>query len=301
MNMGTKTAVNQGKEKGSMSRLMGGKTICAGIVLAAILVCAATAAPQVKKLEVVTDRAELHLDPEERSPIVATLSRGAIVTLASAVRFRTNWFYVYFISPDSGKTRSGYILDASVQKLYSSLKIVDLTASGEEAPSEDLDLGEAWRPLTEWNADRSRVLTAEGRPLHQRREDALEIIGYERRIMARNCLVEYVLDGDGLRSVRCTLLDDYSDKNRYIADYVKIKEFLVTKIGDPSADNMVWQDASLETESARWGSALGRGELEFRSQWDIPGAELLMTLAGRESRVALGAELHGLKIKTASH
>ncbi|MHB8094330.1 MAG: hypothetical protein ACYDH0_05245 [Candidatus Aminicenantales bacterium] len=284
-----------------MSRLFRGKTLYAGIVWAVILVCAASAAPQVKKLEVVTDKAELRLDPDERSPIVVTLSKGAVVTLASAMRFRTNWFYVYFISPDSGKTRSGYVLDASVQKLYSDLKIVDLTASAGDALPEDLDLGEDYRPLTEWSADRSRVIASEGRPLRQRREGALEIVGYERRIMARNCLVEYVLGDDGLRSVRCTLLDNYSDKNRYIADYVKIKEFLVTKIGDPSADNVVWQDASLKADSARWGTALGRGDLEFRSQWEIPGAELLMTLAGRESGVAFGAEIHGLKIKTASH
>jgi len=284
-----------------MSGLFRGKTLCAGIVGTILLVCAASAAPQIKKLEVVTDKAELRLDPDERSPIVVTLSKGAVVTLASAVRFRTNWFYVYFISPDTGKTRSGYVLDASVQKLYSDLKIVDLTASAEDTPAEDLDLGEAYRPLTEWSADRNRVIASEGRPLRQRRDGALEIVGYERRLMARNCLVEYVLGDDGLRSVRCTLLDNYSDKNRYIADYVKIKEFLVTKIGDPSADNVVWQDASLKADSARWGTALGRGDLEFRSQWEIPGAELLMTLAGRESGVAFGAELHGLKPKATSH
>jgi len=284
-----------------MSGLFRGKTLCAGIVGTILLVCAASAAPQIKKLEVVTDKAELRLDPDERSPIVVTLSKGAVVTLASAVRFRTNWFYVYFISPDTGKTRSGYVLDASVQKLYSDLKIVDLTASAEDTPAEDLDLGEAYRPLTEWSADRNRVIASEGRPLLQRRDGALEIVGYERRLMARNCLVEYVLGDDGLRSVRCTLLDNYSDKNRYIADYVKIKEFLVTKIGDPSADNVVWQDASLKADSARWGTALGRGDLEFRSQWEIPGAELLMTLAGRESGVAFGAELHGLKPKATSH
>jgi len=284
-----------------MSGLFRGKTLCAGIVGTILLVCAASAAPQIKKLEVVTDKAELRLDPDERSPIVVTLSKGAVVTLASAVRFRTNWFYVYFISPETGKTRSGYVLDASVQKLYSDLKIVDLTASAEDTPAEDLDLGEAYRPLTEWSADRNRVIASEGRPLRQRRDGALEIVGYERRLMARNCLVEYVLGDDGLRSVRCTLLDNYSDKNRYIADYVKIKEFLVTKIGDPSADNVVWQDASLKADSARWGTALGRGDLEFRSQWEIPGAELLMTLAGRESGVAFGAELHGLKPKATSH
>ena len=69
------------------------------------------------------------------------LARGAVVKLSSALKFRTNWFYVLFVSSRSGRTLAGYVLDSSVRKLNSTIKVVDLTpAEPEIADPREFDL-----------------------------------------------------------------------------------------------------------------------------------------------------------------
>ena len=77
------------------------------IIATTCLMLALPLSAQAKKLQVITDQANLYLDADERSPIVETLWKGATMTLASAVKTRKNWFYVYYISLQTGKTRSG--------------------------------------------------------------------------------------------------------------------------------------------------------------------------------------------------
>ncbi len=84
------------------------------------------------RLEVTAERVPVHLEPSDRSPVVETLPRGTVVKLSSAMKFRTNWFYVLFVSSRSGRTLAGYVLDDSVRKLNSTIKVVDLTPAGRD-------------------------------------------------------------------------------------------------------------------------------------------------------------------------
>lgn len=272
-------------------------------VIAAAAVCLALALPgaaEAKKLQVVTDQAVVHLDADESSPVIDTLARGATMTLASAIKSRTNWFYVFFTSTRTGKTRSGYIIDDCVRKLYPELKIVQISAEDEIAQPGALDFDDAYKPVLDWGADKAAVIEAEGRPLGQEKIEGVEIITYKRRVIGRHCLLEYVFDDDHLAAARLSLLEKFADKNRYIQDYMKIKDFAVLKMGAPSSDQVVWQDASLKKDEGLWGVALGMGQLEFHAQWDIPGTEVRMKLAGGGNQVAFGAEFSGHDIKASS-
>jgi hypothetical protein len=279
--------------------MSGGKKI--SIIMASMsLLFALPLLAQTKKLQVVTDLANIYLDADERSPIIETLVKGATMTLASAIKTRTNWFYVYYVSLQTGKTRSGYILDSLVRKLYADVKVINISSEDEIAKPRNLDFNDRYRPINEWGAAKDRIINLEGRPSSQERINGLEVIRYKRSIMAKNCLVEYIFDNNRLVTARYNLLEKYADKNRYIEDYLKIKDHLVSRIGAPRADTVTWQDSTYKSNNAHWGTALSMGHLEYHAEWELSDTELQITLAGGDSQVAFGAEFKGLKFKSAS-
>lgn len=270
------------------------------IIATTCLMLALPLSAQAKKLQVITDQANLYLDADERSPIIETLWKGATMTLASAVKTRTNWFYVYYISLQTGKTRSGYILDSLVRKLYADLKVVNISSEDEVTRPGDLDFNDGYQPNLAWGAAKDKIISLEGRPSGQEKTNGLEVIRYKRSIMAKNCLVEYVFNNNRLVTARYRLLEKYADKNRYIEDYLKIKDNLVSKIGAPRTDTVTWQDPTYKSNNAFWGTALSMGHLEYHTAWELSGTELQLTLAGSANQVSFGAEFNGLKFKSAS-
>ena len=284
-----------------MKHLHGGRIRIVIAVAAACLVLALPQAVQAKKLQVVSDQATVHLDPNASSPVIENLARGATMTLASAIKSRTRWYYVYFTSSRTGKTRSGYINEGSVRKLYPDLKIVDISAEDEIAQPDALDFDDAYKPVMEWGMDKGAVLEAEGRPVGQETVEGVEIVTYKRRVMGRRCLLEYVFDNERLAATRLSLLDNFADKNRYIEDYLKLKDFAVSKLGSPVDDQVVWQDSSLKNDDRLWGRALSQGQLEFRARWDTEGTDVRMKLVGGGNQIAFGAEFSGHEVKEASY
>jgi hypothetical protein len=284
-----------------MKHLHVGGTRIVIAVAAACLVLALPQAVQAKKLQVVSEQAAIHLDPNNSSPVIENLARGATMTLASAIKSRTSWYYVYFTSSQTGKTRSGYINEGLVRKLYPDLKIVEISAEDEIAQPEALDFDDAYRPIMEWGIDKDAVLEAEGRPVGQEKIEGVEIVTYKRRVMGRRCLLEYVFDDEHLAATRLSLLDNFADKNRYIEDYLKLKDFAVSKIGSPVDDQVVWQDSSLKNDDRLWGRALSQGQLEFRAHWDTEGTDVRMRLVGGGNQIAFGAEFSGHEAKEASY
>lgn len=278
-----------------------GGTRAAVLFAAALtLLVALPQAAQAKKLQVVADKADVHLNADRSSPVIETLDRGAVMTLASAIKSRTNWYYVFFTSARTGRTRSGYITDDAVRKLYPDLKIVQISSEDEVARPEDLDFNDDYKPFIDWGAAKAAVLGAEGRPEGQERIEGVEIVTYKRKLMGRRCRLEYVFDDERLAATRISILENFTDKNRYIADYLKVKDFAVSKVGAPAADRVVWQDPALRSEEALWGTALGNGQLEFQARWDLAGTDIVLKLVGGNNQVAFGAEFSAHDIKTAS-
>lgn len=293
---GTKEEGIEGIMRHEMSR---GNKI-AIIIAATCLIFATPLLAQAKKLQVITEKANLYLDADERSPVVETLLKGATMTLASAIKTRTNWFYVYYISLQTGKTRSGYILDSLVRKLYADVKIISISSDNEVTQPGDLDFNDGYRPILDWGTAKDKIINLEGRPSGQEKANGLEVIRYKRSIMAKNCLVEYIFDNNRLVTARYNLLEKYADKNRYIEEYLKIKDNLVSKIGAPRADTVTWQDPTYKSNNTSWGRALSMGHVEYHTIWELSGTELRITLTGSDNEVSFGAEFNGLKFKSAS-
>ncbi|MGD1010872.1 MAG: hypothetical protein ABR951_12085 [Candidatus Aminicenantales bacterium] len=272
-------------------------TVLLAIALIAPAFLASPASADGKKLQVIQDSAVVRLDPSERSPAVETLNRGAILSLASAVKMKVCWFYVYFTSLQSGNTRSGYVHESCVRKLFPSLKVIQITSGDEIVNPTQIDLESSYKPNVEWGTRREELIRAEGRPQTQDASQGVEILVYRREIMKKKCQVEYVFDDGSLVSTRFRLMENYADKNRYIEDYNKLRQYLTATVGAPRADRTVWQDRFYENQNDCWGIALSQGQVEFSSEWVFRDTEVRLTLAGANNHVLFGAELNDNRLK----
>ncbi len=259
---------------------------------------AAARAEIVVRLETTAEQVAVHLEPTDRSPVVETLSRGTVLKLSSPMKFKLSWYYVVFTSSRSGRTLTGYVRDGQVRKLNSTIKAVDLTpAKPEIADPKEFDLEGASLPQIAWGAPESAVLRAEGRPLGRERSGDMDFLRYHRDVLGKKCLVTYVLVGQKLASVRLYLLERYANKDRYVADYNKVREFLNAKVGEPRYNNVVWKDRAYAERGENLGTAVTSGTLSLSSEWAYRDTGLRLSLSGENSEVLFAAEINDLRTK----
>lgn len=284
-----------------------GETMTKIRILALLLLGLAFALPSgagaeiIVRLEATAEKVPVHLEPDGRSPVVETLSRGVVVKLSSPIKFRTHWYYVLFVSSRSGRTLTGYVLDGLVRKLNSTLKVVDLTpAEPEVANPQEIDFKGMILPEIAWGAEESVILRSEGRPLGRDLSGDMEFLRYHRDLLGKRCLVTYVMVERKLASVRVHLLERYANKGRYVADYNKIRDFLNAKIGEPRYNNVVWRDPAYADRGQDLGTAVTSGTLSLSSEWAYRDTGLRLSLSGENSEVLFAAEICDLKTKNPS-
>ena len=250
------------------------------------------------RLEVTVEKTPIHLEPSDRSPVVETLSRGAVLKLSSAIKFRTNWFYVLFTSSRSGRALTGYVRDSFVRKLNSTLKVIDLTpAEPEIADPAEFDLTPRPLPKIAWGRSEDVILRAEGRPLDREQSGDMAFLRYHRQLLGKRCLLTYVLVNRKLASLRVHLLERYANKDRYVSDYNRIREFLNAQLGEPRYNNVVWKDTAYAERGENLGTAVTNGTLSLSSEWALGDTGVRLSLRGENSEVLFAAEINDLKAR----
>lgn len=82
--------------------------------------------PQVKRLKVIAERADIYLEPDVKSLIIETVGKGTILTLQSRGRIKEIWYYVYFHPAKKDVIKSGYILVPLVELTYEIQKEIEV-------------------------------------------------------------------------------------------------------------------------------------------------------------------------------
>jgi hypothetical protein len=246
----------------------------------------------IRKLVIVADEASIHLDPDQKSTVVATLKRGTLVSLGSERKFRTNWNYVYFTSEKTGNTKSGYILDSLVKKLYEVTKKSMIQREGDEEEAE-VNTETNFRSAR-WGMSKQQILRMEGHPAQQDSSGGLDVIQYLQTILNMDCMIGFVFAENKLVKAKYSFLTKHGDKNQYIQDYSKIRDILVEKYGNPETESALWQDDRYKNESSNWGQALSLGHLRFDSTWQDSETEIHLGLNGGRDKIFLVVEYAGL-------
>ncbi len=71
---------------------------------------------QRNRVRVAVERANIHVDPDEKSAVVETVERGAVLNIFSSERIKNIWYRVYFYSIGKKATVVGYIQISMVKE-----------------------------------------------------------------------------------------------------------------------------------------------------------------------------------------
>src|SRR4030067_3224756 len=112
-----------------------------------------------KTLRVASDAAHVYLQPDSSSTIIDTLERDHILSLLYSGKMKKTWYYVCFKSEKTGSTKSGYVLDSTVELLFDPLKTITIAEE-----SENLRVSYAPRNFEEmhWGLSKKQVVELEG-------------------------------------------------------------------------------------------------------------------------------------------
>ncbi|MFC2165667.1 hypothetical protein ACFLT2_11805 [Acidobacteriota bacterium] len=238
-----------------------------------------------KKLIVVANNAPVYLEPDQKSTVIATLEKGSILTLSSERKFRQIFNYVYFTSQKTGCTKSGYIHDSYVDKLFNVTKVI--TIQGQSQSTRNSLKSDLYLDKSLWSMSSSQLRNIKGDPIHEGQSQGYNIIGYRQTIMDRECLVGFYFEGGRLVGAKFSFAEQSDNKNQNIVDYKKIKELLIQKFGRPEQDNISWKDASHKDDIEEWGNAIGMGHLEYSSKWRTRQADVMLQLDGSDEEISL--------------
>ncbi len=247
-----------------------------------------------KKLRVSADYARIYLQPDDASAVIETLERGHVLSLLYSGKMKKIWYYVCFKSEKSGQTKSGYILDSSVELLFDPLKTITIMEE-----SQALRINYAPRKFDEmaWGLSKKQIVEMEGRPLSQKRAKGLDVMTYEQKLINLDCSIDYIFAANKLSRTRFSFTTEYLDKNVYLQDYQKIKDALVQKFGRPLEESMDWRDTTFKEDFEAWGEAVSLGHVQLNSRWLTPKTEIVARLGGMEEAISLTVEYEGLSLK----
>ncbi|MCZ6864664.1 MAG: hypothetical protein O7D98_03505, partial [Candidatus Dadabacteria bacterium] len=77
---------------------------------------------------------------------------------------------------------------------------------------------------------------------------------------------------------RYKLIERSADEMGYIRNYLRIKELLSLKYGEPRIDQEIWANASYKDMPDRRGFAVYIGHLSYKTKWSTVRTDVLLEL-----------------------
>ncbi len=250
--------------------------------------------PSERKVRVTAKRANIYFEPDKNSTIIATVAKGTILTLHETGRVKKIWLYVSYASDRTGMTKSGYILEDLVERLYVVTKVV--TLKGEDEGLKKKIFKNYFRD-TRWGMSKKQVAELEGEISHLEKSYGLEIIRYRKKVLDLDCSIEFIFAGNKLIRAKYIFLEQHRHKSQYIGDYKKIKDWLTETHGMPKGSSVTWRNNMYKEDYSKWGLAVSLGHLEYSSLWKNQEMEIFLTLSGGNNELSLKAEYKGLRIR----
>lgn len=233
-----------------------------------------------KLLRVSSETADIYLNPDKNSPIVATVKKGTLLTLRYTRKFKRVWNQVIFTSEKSGM-KAGYVHDSDVERLFVLTNIATLY----EEDKPEKQFREA-----RWGMSKTDVIRLEDAPDQMVELGELEMMMYQERIKEMDCFIEYIFEKDRLIKGKYNFFVKHEYRNDYFRDYKKVKEYLTELHGKSPLDNINWLNRQYKDDYSKWGLALSLGHLEYNSIWNSEKTEIQLRLFGENGIVKLEAE-----------
>lgn len=106
------------------------------------------------------------------------------------------------------------------------------------------------------------------------------------RIEGLEVATTYRFDDDGLAAVSALSRARHRDRNRYIEDYRRLRQWLRAHWGPPEIDDRAWRNELLRDQRTRWGDAVAAGHLVYYAEWRTGDTEVVMTLKSERLQIS---------------
>ena len=132
----------------------------------------------------------------------------------------------------------------------------------------------------------------------QRKEKEIELfvtednVGGYSQVMGIDMFIGYYFTNDKLTHGIYMCSEEYSDKNKYVEDYEKLKKALTDKYGEPTTDDEVWNEVIYSKDNiSDYGMAVATEELKYFTTWDVNNktrVSLFLTGEGFQTFLTVG-------------
>ena len=139
-----------------------------------------------------------------------------------------------------------------------------------QVSSASYDFGRA-----KWGTTKGQIISAEGsKPLLERGD----ILKFNGSYKGEGAELIYMFSGNRLVKGRYKLIERSADEMEYIRNYLRIKELLSLKYGEPRIDQEIWANASYKDMPDRRGFAVYIGHLSYKTKWSTMRTDVLLEL-----------------------
>jgi len=132
-----------------------------------------------------------------------------------------------------------------------------------------------------WRSSKKNVIDVEGQPL----DSDAEILLYRDIVANMETYVMFEFYNNMLTAGMYSFLHEHSNRNKYVDDFIKLKELLVSKYGKPEKESENVPDYYKENDSI--GDALAYGKAYYRCFWSLGPSEIILSLHGGNYGVTL--------------
>ncbi|MHA1275500.1 MAG: hypothetical protein ACTSQS_19050 [Promethearchaeota archaeon] len=128
---------------------------------------------------------------------------------------------------------------------------------------------------TTWGMSKEQVKVTEDRkPDYE--ENAMLV--YSVKIFGGNYYCIYSFLEDKLCNGGYFFMEEHTNKNLYINDYMELKGIITKEYGKPIMDKIIWKNDLYKDEKSEWGKAISLGDLEYWALWETLNTEICLSL-----------------------
>lgn len=138
-----------------------------------------------------------------------------------------------------------------------------------------------------WGDRRDSVRSLEGsEPEHEGESSVV----FAQKLSGLDVLVVYVFVDDQLVRGKYVVTQEHSSPASYLVDRVTLLALLRKKYGEPSSEDLHWNNDLYRDEPSEWGDAVAAGHLSIFTSWSDEATDLILALTGDNYEVNLEIE-----------
>lgn len=137
---------------------------------------------------------------------------------------------------------------------------------------------------TNWGMNKEQVKATEDRKPDYEEND---MMSYNVKIFGGNYYCIYSFLEDKLCNGGYFFMEEHTNKNLYINDYMELKGTITKEYGKPIMDKIIWKNDLYKDEKSEWGTAISVGDLEYWALWETLDTEICLSLDGDNYEINL--------------